>query len=85
MLETSQVLNHSYPHAGVSNNKKKPDDSVVKGQVIVDLEIERKAPVAIDAVADELTLMHKELYNAFLWSISDNYVNLLNQCEEVQA
>lgn len=65
--------------------EKKLDGSMVKGQVIVDLEIERKAPVAIDAVSDELTLMHKELYSAFLWSISDNFVKLLNQEGEVQA
>ena len=64
--------------------EKKNDGDVAKGQVIVDLEIERKIPVAIDAVADELTMMHKELYNAFLWSISDNYVNLLDQGKEAQ-
>lgn len=66
---------------GYNITEKKPDDSMVKGQVIVDLEIEHKAPVYIDAVADELVMMHKELYNAFLWSISDNFVNLLNQGE----
>ena len=65
--------------------EKKQDGSALKGQVIVDLEIERKAPVAIDAVSAELALMHKELFNAFLWSISENYVNLLNQGEEVQS
>lgn len=65
--------------------EKRQDGSMAKGQVIVDLEIERKTSVDIDAVADELTLMHKELYNAFLWSISDNYVSLLDQGEEAQA
>ena len=64
---------------GFNLTDKKQDDSMVKGQVIVDLEIERKAPVSIERVADELKLMHKELYNAFLWSISDNFVKLLNQ------
>lgn len=61
----------------------KQDGSAVKGQVILDLEIERKAPVSIDAVANELILMHGELYNAFLWSISDNFVKLLNQEKEM--
>lgn len=70
---------------GFNITEKKQNGSIVKGQVIVDLEIERKSPVTIDAVADELTLMHNELYNAFLWSISDNFVNLLNQGEEGQA
>lgn len=67
---------------GYNITERRPDDSIVKGQVIVDMEIERKAPVTIDTVADELTLMHNELYNAFLWSISDNFINLLNQGEE---
>ena len=70
---------------GYNITEKKLDGSMVKGQVIVDLEIERKAPVSVDAVADELTLMHKELFNAFLWSISDSFVNLLNQGEGVQV
>ena len=82
LIDGQYVLTIKY---GYNITEKKADDSMVKGQVIVDLEIERKAPVPIDAVADELTLMHKELYNAFLWSISDNFVNLLNQGEEVQA
>lgn len=67
---------------GYNITERRPDDSIVKGRVIVDMEIERKAPVTIDTVADELTLMHNELYNAFLWSISDNFINLLNQGEE---
>ena len=58
--------------------EKKEDGSMAKGQVIIDLEIERKSPVAMNAITDELTLMHKELYNAFLWSVSEEYVNLLN-------
>lgn len=65
--------------------EKKNDGSIAKGQVIVDLEIERKMPVFIDAVEEELRQMHKELYNAFLWSISDSYVKLLDQGEEVQV
>lgn len=68
---------------GYNITEKRQDGSIIKGQVIADLEIERKAPVAIDAVANELVLMHKELYNAFLWSISENFVNLLNQGGEV--
>lgn len=58
--------------------EKKEDGSMAKGQVIIDLEIERKSPVAMNAIMDELTLMHKELYNAFLWSISEEYVALMN-------
>lgn len=80
LIDGQYVLTIKY---GFIVTDKKQD--IVKGQVIVDLEIERKAPVVIDTVADELTLMHKELYNAFLWSISDNYVNLLNQESEEQA
>lgn len=70
---------------GFRLTEKRNDGSIAKGQVILDLEIERKAPIVIEAVADELTLMHKELYNAFLWSISDSYVNLLDQGKEAQA
>lgn len=70
---------------GFNLTEKKQGGSMVKGQVIVDLEIERKSPVAIESVADELNLMHRELYNAFLWSISDNFVKLLNQGGEGQA
>ena len=51
---------------------------MAKGQVVLDLQIEKKSPVAINAVSEELSLMHKELYNAFLWSISDEFVRLLN-------
>lgn len=82
LTDGAYVLTIKY---GFRLTEKKPDGSMAKGQVIVDLEIERKTPVAIDAVADELTLMHKELYNAFLWSISDSYVNLLDQGKEAQV
>lgn len=82
LTDGAYVLTIKY---GFRLTERKQDGSMAKGQVIVDLEMERKTPVAIVAVADELTLMHKELFNAFLWSISDSYVNLLDQGEEAQA
>lgn len=81
-VDGQYVLTIKYGYNIIEKNQ---DGSALKGQVIVDLEIERKAPVAIDAVGDELALMHQELFNAFLWSISENYVNLLNQGEEAQS
>lgn len=70
---------------GFNLTETKQDGSMVKGQVILDLEIERKASITIGAVADELQMMHRELYNAFLWSISENFLNLLNQEGEASA
>ena len=63
--------------------EKKEDGSMAKGQVILDLQIEKKSPVTVCDVAEELTLMHKELYNAFLWSISAEFIKLLNLGKEV--
>ena len=68
---------------GFNVTEKKEDGSMAKGQVVLDLQIEKIGPIAINTVAGELTFMHKELYNAFLWSISDSYINLLNQGREV--
>lgn len=82
LTDGAYVLTIKY---GFRLTEKKNDGDMAKGQVIVDLEIERKTPVTIDAVVDELAMMHKELYNAFLWSISDSYINLLNQRKEEQA
>lgn len=71
----SYVLTIKY---GFNVIEKKEDGRIAKGQVIIDLEIERRTPIAINDVNVELELMHKELYNAFLWSISEEYLNLLN-------
>ena len=58
--------------------EKKADDSSVKGQVIIDLEIARQSAVNTTDGLGELRIMHKELYNAFCWCISGEFVNLLN-------
>lgn len=71
----SYVLTIKY---GFNVIERKEDGSMAKGQVVLDLQIEKKSPIAINAVSEELSLMHKELYNAFLWSISDEFVRLLN-------
>lgn len=55
------------------------DKSVAKGQVIVDLEIKRQTAIGLADVMAELEMMHKELYNVFCWSISDEFVRLLNK------
>lgn len=68
---------------GFNVTEKKEDGSMAKGQVILDLQIEKKNPITVSAVAEELILMHKELYNAFLWSISAEYIKLLNLGKEV--
>ena len=58
--------------------EKKADDSSAKGQVIIDLEIARQSAINTTNGLEELNMMHKELYNAFCWCISGEYVNLLN-------
>lgn len=73
--DNSYVLTIKY---GFNVIDKKEDGSTAKGQVILDLQIEKKSPTSINTISEELLLMHNELYNAFLWSISDEFVKLLN-------
>lgn len=64
--------------------EKKTDGSSVKGQVILDLEISRQSAIAISETSNELKMMHQELYNAFSWCISEEFVKLLNLEEGVR-
>ena len=64
---------------GFAVTERDAESSNVKGQVILDLEITRKAAVFSNEIIKELERMHQELYNAFRWCISDAYVELLNQ------
>lgn len=64
---------------GFAVTERDAESSNVKGQVILDLEITRKAAVFSNEIIKELERMHQELYNAFRWCISDAYMELLNQ------
>lgn len=59
--------------------EKKADGSSVKGQVIIDLDIARQSAINTDGAIDELCMMHQELFNAFNWCISEEFIRLLNR------
>lgn len=76
LVEGDYLLTIKY---GFNVLEKKPDGSGVKGQIIIDLEIARLTTIAITSTLEELRFMHQELYNAFNWCISEDFIKLLNQ------
>ncbi len=81
-LSTIQLIDGHYTlivKYGYYVVEKNSDGSNVKGQVIIDLDIARHIHTIISDIHDELDRMHQELYNAFLWSISEKFIALLNQ------
>lgn len=60
-------------------SEKSPSNSNIKGQIIIDLLIEKKGTFDINEVKNELEKCHQELYNAFRWCISPKMFNLINE------
>lgn len=61
---------------GFQIQKREDDKKKAVGLLILDMDI-YKQDVLIDAVEDELSIFNEELYNAFIWAISDNTLNSL--------
>lgn len=56
-----------------------PTITSAKGQIIIDLFLEKSNITAIDSLDEEIEKCHQELYNAFRWSISDRMLEILKQ------
>lgn len=81
-ISTMQLAEGNYTLAikyGFNVLDKKADGTVVKGQVIIDLDMVRNSGIITDEVINELNMMHQELFNAFNWCITEEFVNLLNR------
>lgn len=59
-------------------SEKNISNSNIKGQIVIDLSIEKKGSFSIDTLSDELQKSHQELYNAFRWCISSRMFNMIN-------
>lgn len=59
-------------------SEKNISNSNIKGQIVIDLSIEKKGSFSIDTLSDELQKSHQELYNAFRWCISSKMFNMIN-------
>ncbi len=59
--------------------EKNPAVSNIKGQIVIDLSLEKKNISSIDILNEEIQKCHQELYNAFRWCISDKMLNILKQ------
>ncbi len=60
-------------------SERNTSNSNIKGQIIIDLSIEKKSSLSIDVLATELQRCHKELYNAFRWCISPKMFKMINE------
>ena len=65
------TLRYGYQIINKDDNGKKAD-----GLIILDLEMSHRN-VKIENLESELRIFHTELYNAFIWSLSDNAINIL--------
>ncbi|WP_225226486.1 TIGR04255 family protein [Phocaeicola intestinalis] len=61
-------------------SEKNASSSNIKGQIVIDLSLEKKSSCSIDILlSEELQKCHQELYNAFRWCISPKMFNMINE------
>lgn len=74
--ESDYILNVKY---GYIVSEKNLALSNVKGQIVIDLSLEKRSVSSFDSLNEDLQKCHQELYNAFRWCISDKMLEILKQ------